>query len=159
IDLVSVIKDSISGVTALAVPRGIEVIYRGPSAHPRVRGNHDNVLQVLYNLLLNALKATPRGGSVAIELETTEHEVSVSVTDTGRGMSHDELAETMAQAQRPELFLSQKGKRVGLGLAIASQFVRAHRGRLFGESRIGTGSRFTFTLPLDSEVDGQRQFP
>src|SRR5262249_13053916 len=63
IDPVGVIKDSISGITALAVPRGIEVAYRGPSTAPKVRGNHDKILQILYNLLLNALKATPRGGA------------------------------------------------------------------------------------------------
>jgi signal transduction histidine kinase len=115
------------------------------------------VLQVLYNLLLNALKATPKGGRIAIELQTAEPEILVSVVDTGRGMSHDQLGEIMGQAQRPELFLSQKGKRVGLGLAIAFQFVRAHRGRFFGESRIGVGSRFTFTLPLESETESLRR--
>jgi signal transduction histidine kinase len=157
IDLVGVIKDSISGVTALAVPRGIDVRYHGPSTVAKVRGNYDKVLQVLYNLLLNALKATPKGGRIAIELETAEPEILVSVIDTGRGMSRDRLGEIMGQAQRPELFLSQKGTRVGLGLAIAFQFVRAHRGRFFAESRTGVGSRFTFTLPLESETEGRRR--
>jgi signal transduction histidine kinase len=159
IDLVSVIKDSISGTTALAVPRGIDVSYRGPSLAPKIRGDHDKLLQVLYNLQLNALKFTPRGGAVSVELQIVDEEVVITVADTGRGIAPDELREIMAQAQRPELFLSQKGKRVGLGLAITFQVVRAHRGRFYAESRVGSGSRFTFALPLTSSVDERGQPP
>jgi len=151
LDLVSVIKDSISGITALAVPQGIEVNYRGPAAAPKVRGHHDKLLQVLYNLLLNALKFTPRGGAVRVELAVSDRGVTATVADTGRGMTAAELREVLAQAQRAELFLPRKGKRVGLGLAIAHQIVRAHRGQLSAESRAGAGSRFSFTLPLPSD--------
>ena len=151
IDVVSVIKDSISGITALAVPQGIEVSYRGPNVAPKVWGHHDKLLQVLYNLLLNALKFTPLGGGIWVELAVSDRETTVTVADTGRGMADGETREVMAQAERAELFLPQKGKRVGLGLAIAHQIVRAHRGQLSAESRPGRGSRFSFTLPLSSE--------
>jgi PAS domain S-box-containing protein len=156
IDLVSVVKDSISGITALAVPQGVEVAYRGPSLAPKVWGHHDKLLQVLYNLLLNALKFTPRCGGVWVELSIGDREIVTTVADTGRGIAAGELAEIMAQAQRAELFLPQKGKRVGLGLSIAHQIVRAHRGQLTAESTPGLGSRFSFTLPLWSER-GQAQ--
>jgi histidine kinase len=133
------------------VPQGIEVSYRGPGLAPKVWGHHDKLLQVLYNLLLNALKFTPHGGCVWVEVAVSEHEIAATVADTGRGIAPQELAEIMAQAQRAELFLPQKGKRVGLGLAIAHQIVRAHRGQLTAESKVGVGSRFSFTLPLWSE--------
>jgi PAS domain S-box-containing protein len=149
IDLVSLIKDSISGITALAVPRGIDVSYRGPSLAPKIRGDHDKLVQVLYNLLLNALKFTPQGGSVWVELQVSDGEMLTTVADTGRGIPSEELKEILAQAQRPELFLSQNEKRVGLGLSISFQIVRAHRGRLSAESRVGAGSRFSFALPLE----------
>jgi signal transduction histidine kinase len=158
IDLVSVVKDSVSGITALAVPQGVEVAYRGPSLAPKVWGHHDKLLQVLYNLLLNALKFTPRCGGVWVELSIGDREIVTTVADTGRGIAAGELAEIMAQAQRAELFLPQKGKRVGLGLSIAHQIVRAHRGRLTAESTPGLGSRFSFTLPLWAER-GQAQHP
>lgn len=153
IDLGNVIKDAISGVSALAVPRGIEPTFRGPSLAPKVLGNHDKLLQVLYNLLLNALKFTPRDGSVWVELRASDHEVLVTVADTGRGIPAEELGEILAQAQRPELFLPQKGKRVGLGLSIAFQIVRAHQGRFSAQSAVGLGSRFSFALPLWSQVE------
>jgi PAS domain S-box-containing protein len=156
IDLVSVIKDSISGITALAVPRGIEVSYRGHGLVPKIRGDQDRLLQVLYNLLLNALKFTPRGGSVWIEVEAVDGEILTTIADTGRGIPPEELGELMVQAQRPELFLSQKGKRVGLGLAISFQIIRAHGGRFYAESRVGAGSRFTFALPRDAATEESR---
>src|SRR5262249_31757642 len=57
IDLVGVLKDSISGISALAIPQGIEVSFRGPTVSPKVWAHQDKLLQVLYNLLLNALKS------------------------------------------------------------------------------------------------------
>jgi PAS domain S-box-containing protein len=152
IDLVGVLKDSISGIGALAIPQGIEVSFRGPSVSPKVQGHQDKLVQVLYNLLLNALKSTSPGGAVWVELAVADTHVATTIADTGHGLAPDELRTIMAQAQRAELFLPQKGKRVGLGLAIAYQIVRAHRGQLSAESQPGVGSRFTFTLPVSGEL-------
>src|SRR5580765_6487995 len=159
IDIVGVIKDSLSGITALAVPQGIEVSFRAPSASPRVLGHHDQLLQVLYNLLLNALKFTPRGGHVRIELAVSDREVVTTVADTGAGIPAEDLREILNQAQRAELFLAQKGKRVGLGLAIAHQIVHAHRGQLTAKSTVDSGSRFSFSLPLCPEHAGAQAMP
>jgi signal transduction histidine kinase len=159
IDIVGVIKDSLSGISALAVPQGIEVSFQAPSASPRVWGHHDQLLQVLYNLLLNALTFTPRGGCVRIDLAVSDREVVTTVCDTGPGIPAGELREILAQAQRAELFLAQKGKRVGLGLAIAHQIVHAHRGQLTGQSTVGSGSRFSFSLPLAPEPTAAQAVP
>jgi PAS domain S-box-containing protein len=157
VDFLNVVEDSISGVTALAANQGIEVAFKGARSIPKVRGNHDKLLQVLYNLLLNAVKFTPRGGSVCVEVEVQDGEILTTVVDTGRGIPADELREILVQAERPELFLPLKGRRVGMGLAIALQIIRAHRGRFHAESKVGVGSRFRFTLPLWPE-DAQEQF-
>jgi histidine kinase len=151
VEFLNVIKDAVSGVTALAVSHGIEVNVKAPTDLPKVWGNHDKLLQVLYNLLLNALKFTPRGGAVGVEVQVTDGEIETAVVDTGRGIPSDELKEILAQAERPELFLPLKGRRIGLGLSIAFQIVRAHRGRVSAESKVGAGSRFSFTLPLRPE--------
>ena len=159
IDMVAVIKDSLSGITALAVPQGVEVSFRAPGSSPQVWGHHDQLLQVLYNLLLNALKFTPRGGHVGVELAVSDREVVTTVVDSGPGIPAGELREILAQAQRAELFLAQKGKRVGLGLAIAHQIVQHHRGRLSARSTVGAGSRFSFSLPVASERTAARPAP
>jgi len=159
IDIVGVIKDSLSGISGLAVPQGIEVTFRAPTASARVWGHHDQLLQVLYNLLLNALKFTPRGGRVRVELTVSDREVVTTVADTGPGIPAEDLREILTQAQRAELFLVQKGKRVGLGLAIAHQIVRAHRGQLTAKSTMGSGSRFSFSLPLAPEHTDAQAIP
>lgn len=155
VDFLDVVKDAISGVTALAADHGIEVNFRPSALVPRVWGNRDKLLQVLYNLLLNSLKFTRPGGSVMVEVEVFGGEIVATVADTGQGIPSEALKEILAQANRPELFLAMKVKRVGLGLAIAVQIVRAHGGRFYAESKVGVGSRFSFALPPWSEEIGQ----
>jgi signal transduction histidine kinase len=148
LDPVGVVKDSISGITALAVPRGITVSFAGPAVAPRVLGDRDRLLQALYNLLLNALNFSPRDGEVGVELRADDQAVSITVADTGRGIPPKKLREIMIHAHHPELFLPDKERRVGLGLSIGLQIARAHRGQLTAESEVGRGSRFTLTLPV-----------
>ncbi len=147
VDLGDVIKSSISGIAALAIPQGVDVSYGRADGAPRVRGDRDRLIQVLYNLLLNALRATPPGGAIRVEVTALGDGVAATVVDSGRGLPAAELREIMVQAQRPEMFLPQEGKRVGLGLSIAHQIVRAHGGRMTAESAPGAGSRFGFVLP------------
>jgi signal transduction histidine kinase len=152
VDMVEVIKDGISGITALAVPQGVDVSYRGPSSAPRVSGDRDRLIQVLYNLLLNALRATPRGGTIRVELAAGSGEVATTVADSGHGIVPKDLREILVRARRPEMFLPGKGERVGLGLCIAHQIVRAHGGRMTADSVPGAGSRFGFALPVAPEA-------
>ena len=154
LDLADVVKDGISGISALAVPQGVDVSFRGPGVTPKVRGDRDRLLQVLYNLMLNALRATAPGGTIQVVLAIEGAEVVATVVDSGRGIPADALREILVQAQRPELFLPEKGKRVGLGLSIAHQVVRAHGGRVVAASEPGRGSRFGFALPIPGESSG-----
>ncbi len=111
-----------------------------------VEADERKVKQIVFNLLSNAVKFTPPGGQVAIEASRTEHEVRVSVRDTGIGIpaeEHEHIFQEFAQASgRPR---DQEG--TGLGLALARRFVELHGGRIWVESEPGLGSTFTFTLP------------
>ncbi|MCY1019949.1 sensor histidine kinase [Pyxidicoccus sp. MSG2] len=106
--------------------------------------DRERILQVLANLLGNAVKFTPAGGTVTVEARAEEGEVRVAVRDTGPGIPEDE---------QPRLFerywqsrdTAHQGS--GLGLYIARGLVEAHGGRLWVESVTGAGSTFTFTLP------------
>jgi signal transduction histidine kinase len=110
--------------------------------------DRERVLQVLANLLGNAVKFTPSGGTVTVEATSEDGEVRVAVRDTGPGIPEDE---------RPRLFQRHWQSREtaargsGLGLYIAKGLVEAHGGRLWVESTVGAGSTFTFTLPLPPE--------
>jgi signal transduction histidine kinase len=113
---------------------------------PPIRGDRLRLLQVLSNLLGNAIKFTPPGGAITLSAEHGEGEVAVAVRDTGPGIPDDEL---------PHIFdrywHTSRGRRggAGLGLAIATGIVEAHGGRLRAESEDGEGACFRFTLPLD----------
>jgi len=112
------------------------------------------VLQILSNLVGNAIKFTPEGGSIFIEAQGAGHEARFSVRDTGQGISEEELPrifDRFWQAQR----MNRAG--IGLGLSIGKGLVEAHGGRLWVESKLGAGTTFFFTLPLAESVSGEVQ--
>jgi PAS domain S-box-containing protein len=121
-----------------------------PFTTPRdlsVHADPDKVRQILLNLFGNALKFTPPAGVISLEVRPSEYEVSISVTDTGMGISEEDQArifEPFTQAGRP---LDSRDQGVGLGLAISRQFARAMGGDLRVVSEVGKGSTFTLTLP------------
>ena len=101
---------------------------------------------MLVNLLINALDALPRGGTVRVEVETADRGVSVTVRDSGPGI---------AARIRPRLFepfVSSKENGLGLGLSICKRLIEAHGGTISGEDDDQGGAAFTFTLPLGEEA-------
>jgi signal transduction histidine kinase len=104
--------------------------------------------RVLANLVSNALQHTPSGGSVQIRASAKAEVVQVEVSDTGEGISPDDLPHVFEQFYRGEKSRSRDTGGSGLGLAIARGIVEAHGGRIWAESPgPGHGSTFAFTLP------------
>jgi signal transduction histidine kinase len=127
----------------LAAEKGIALAVDAAADVPDVRADRARLLQVLSNLVGNALKVTPGGGSVTVGAARSGDMVGFYVADTGPGVSPQEL---------PRLFdrfwQGQRGAGLGLGLAIAKGIVEAHGGRIWVDSSPGRGSTFFFTLPL-----------
>ena len=116
-------------------------------------GDVDKARQILINLLGNALKFTPEGGTITIEASARENDVAITVSDTGIGVPEDQLDrifEAFAQAKRA---LVESDAGVGLGLAISRQLARAMSGDLTVKSVVGQGSSFTLTLPRSRSQD------
>lgn len=116
-----------------------------PAPAVRVRCDRERILQVLTNLIGNAIKFTPREGRVSVRAARRDWEALVSVSDTGAGIAEEALPHVFDrywQIQRT----ARAG--AGLGLAIVQGLVRAHGGNVWVESEIGKGSTFHFTLPL-----------
>lgn len=122
-----------------------EIDYRNElHARPVITSDGDRVLQIITNLLSNAFRWTPDGGTIALGLTAANGAVSVSVTDTGPGIRVDEQERIF----RP--FWSRDGGGTGLGLAIASELAQALGGRIELATTLGQGSRFELVLPNQS---------
>ena len=115
--------------------------------------------QVLLNLLTNAVKFTPDGGSVEIAARVTDGEVEVSVTDTGIGIAEAERERIFEAFQRGGRTAPSGAEGTGLGLTLTRQIVELHGGRIWMTSTPGAGSTFTFALPRapGQARDGRRR--
>jgi signal transduction histidine kinase len=110
-----------------------------------VRCDRERVLQVLSNLIGNAVKFTPHGGAIRVDAREGRQEAVFSVSDTGPGIPPEELPRIFDR-----FWQAKKNDRggIGLGLSIVQGLVEAHGGRLWAESKPGAGASFFFTLPL-----------
>lgn len=112
---------------------------------PPVPADGDRIQQVLSNLVGNAVKHTPEGGTVRLSAEVLDTHLLVRVEDTGPGIAPEDLDRVFDRFWRAG---QRKERGIGLGLAIARGIVRGHGGRIWVESEVGVGSTFCFTLPL-----------
>lgn len=138
-----VIGEAIEMFRSQAECREISLGERVPSEPLSIRCDRDRIIQVLSNLIDNAVKFTPRGGRVLVEAERAPDGVRIEVHDTGRGIPAEQLPHLF------DRFWRGQGRRngAGLGLFIARGIVAAHGSELKVETAVGSGSRFFFALP------------
>jgi two-component system phosphate regulon sensor histidine kinase PhoR len=149
VSLAILIEEQLQMIRSYAEESNIEVVGQKPIVFDQVYVDRDMISQVIVNLLSNAVKYTPSGGSVKIETEVddTEKTVRVSVTDTGVGISEDEIEHVFEKFYRVGANKGQ-AKGTGLGLNLVKQIVeKVHGGRVFVRSKVGLGSTFGFELP------------
>ena len=115
---------------------------------PLVQVEPAKIQRVLYNLTQNAIQHTPAGGSIALATQLTPGGVQIDVTDTGEGIAAEDLPRVFDQFFRGEKSRSRATGGAGLGLAIAKRIVEAHHGRIWVESQLGQGARFSLLLPV-----------
>jgi signal transduction histidine kinase len=118
---------------------------------PIVVGDRDRLVQVVSNLVNNAVKYSPDGGTVTLSSRTEGDFALVSVTDTGVGIPPDEIGHVFERFRRVRSGAAQSIPGTGLGLTIVKQIVEMHGGKIWVESAVGHGSAFHFTLPLAAE--------
>lgn len=144
LDLRELVRD------AVALHEGVSPVHTWavhlPEASVRVRCDATRLSQVLNNLLSNALKYSPRGGSLRVELTATPDSACVAVTDAGVGIPASEL-ESIFEPFRRSTTTRDTIPGVGLGLAVGRRIIQAHGGSIEVESHLGEGSTFRFKLP------------
>jgi signal transduction histidine kinase len=144
--LQSIIAESRELLDPIATAKTIALHTELPDADATVHADRDRVIQVMSNLIGNAIKFTPEGGSITVVAQPEEGMVRISVIDTGVGIADENQNRIFDR-----FWHAGQGGGSGLGLAIAQGIVRAHRGRIWVESSEG-GTRFHFTLPLYTEA-------
>lgn len=128
------------------------LIYEPTNALPTYYGNPDRIEQVLINIITNAIKYTPQGGTIRVSSVHMYNSITVKVTDTGIGIPEENLAHIFERFYRVDKARSRDMGGTGLGLAIAKEIVEAHDGTIEIKSKPGVGTEVIMTLPLDSET-------
>jgi signal transduction histidine kinase/CheY-like chemotaxis protein len=121
---------------------------------PLIQADAAKVKRILYNLVSNAIKFTPEGGRVTLEAQERGNMVEISVSDTGIGISPEDQKKIFGKFEQLESSHTRKYEGTGLGLALTKKLVELHGGTIRVESKVGKGSKFTFTLPI---TPGQRR--
>ena len=119
-----------------------------PLAGP-VSGDPDRLQQIIWNLVSNAVKFTPKGGRVQLRLECVNSHLEIIVSDTGQGIAEEFLPHVFDRFRQADSSSSRAQGGLGLGLSIVKQLVEMHGGSIRAESAgIGQGATFTVALPV-----------
>ncbi len=148
-DLRSTVETAFEQAEPAGRRRGVSMELRLPPSPVRVRHDPQRIGQVVANLLGNATKFTPRGGSVVVTLEPHRDGARLEVCDTGVGIDASEIPHIFERFYRGSRANEARGSGSGLGLAIVKSIVDMHGGRISVESRVGAGTTFAVVLPRD----------
>jgi signal transduction histidine kinase len=152
LSLEPIIRASATSFEPAAIQAGISLAVDVPPDLPQVFADQDRLIQVLTNLLDNAIKFTPAGGLVQLRAGTDPDAKSVwvSVSDTGTGIAPDELPHVFRQFYTGSAERPYEKRGMGLGLAICREILQAHHGWIEVTSQPGQGACFTFHLPIST---------
>ncbi len=151
-----VIRQATTACAALFEGKNLSFIIDIPEKLPKVLGDADRIIQVVINLVSNAVKFTPQG-SVTVRVRHENHQVVVQVMDQGIGISPADRALVFEKFRQVGDTLTAKPKGTGLGLAISKEIVEQHGGRIWVESEVGKGSTFSFSIPIANGSDLESQ--
>jgi two-component system phosphate regulon sensor histidine kinase PhoR len=138
---------AIDRLRPLIEAKNINLVFDVPADIPSIRGDVTHLQHVLRNLVHNAVKFTPPGGTITIAAAVAGDRVELRCTDTGVGIRSDELARIFERFWKADSSRRRDGEGSGLGLAIARHVVAAHQGTIRVESEVGRGSTFVVVLP------------
>ncbi|MCJ7541122.1 MAG: PAS domain-containing sensor histidine kinase [Desulfobacterales bacterium] len=149
-------EDCIETVTGAARKKNISILKRLPDNFPTLMGDKELLKGAIINILGNAIKYTPENGQVEFELSEDDHMVIFDISDSGYGISTEELPlifDKFYRSANPQI-VSQQG--TGLGLAITSQIISLHGGEIKVESKTDKGTHFTVKIPKKEDYLGEK---
>ncbi len=157
LQLNEVVGDIIKDMALLAEKKQLEISIDIPPDFPTITVDRQKFDLIVMNLFHNAIKFTPAGGQVSLKARPSGDYVTISVSDTGIGIAHNQLNRVFDRFYQVESSLTREHGGIGLGLAIARGMVDVCGGEITVESNKGEGTTFTFTLPKDNSKLGERK--
>jgi NtrC-family two-component system sensor histidine kinase KinB len=155
VDLVELVQAAIKGFGLQAEQKQVRLVADFEQSAPRIRADPLKLSWVVSNLIANALRYTPGGGTISVSLSASAGGVRLRVSDTGPGIPPEVRAHLFERFAQWNVNGSEPGS-AGLGLAIAKEIVDAHGGRIFVDSQLNQGTCFTVELPVlpEDRFDG-----
>jgi signal transduction histidine kinase len=144
-DITGLIKEILSDIEILALQKNIEITVISETSEMTVNIDRERMRRVFYNIFDNAIKYSSEKGKIEIDIERIDGEVFISITDSGPGISEEDIPYIFDRFYRADKARCSEG--FGLGLSIAKSIVKAHGGNIEVRSVAGSGATFTITLP------------
>jgi signal transduction histidine kinase len=148
VSMASILEEAGNATAGLFENNPLEMIMDIPDGLPDIQGDRDRLIQVFINLISNAVKFTEQG-TVTIRTRSSGDEITISVTDTGKGIAQEDLPKLFEKFKQVGDTLKTNQKGTGLGLPICKQIVAYHGGEITIESELGKGTAVTVKLPVD----------
>jgi PAS domain S-box-containing protein len=149
VDLAVVVHDAIEAVIPAATAKDVRIEQQLDPDTGRIAGDPERIQQVIWNLMSNAVKFTPRGGLVRVHLVRADTNVHITVADTGIGIPKEFLPYIFERFSQEDAGTTRERGGLGLGLAIARHLVEMHGGTIQAQSGgVGAGTTFTVSIPL-----------
>jgi signal transduction histidine kinase len=149
VEILKIIIDCVRCVEAQSTRDHIGIVVHVDDGVDRIYGDDRRLHQMLLNLLSNALKFTPVGGEIAIDVFRRGPDIAISVSDTGIGIRAEDIPKVLEPFGQVESALSHKHQGTGLGLPLTKELAELHGGSLTMESNVDVGTTVTITLPPD----------
>lgn len=157
-DIVGVVRSVCEKAEALFEAEGVTLTFQSDKAGQVIAMDAERIERLLLNLLSNALKFTPKGGSVDVRVRVTPQRVYLSVSDTGRGIAPEKLEHVFDRFLETDA-MDPPPHGVGLGLAICRRIAQGHGGSIVAESEEGKGATFTVALPNERAAGATMRQP
>ena len=152
VDVKGLVTEAVKVIKPLADEKKINIEVKSVDEELFVIGDGDSLVEVLINILENAVKFSPIEKLVSVSVEHRNNDVITVITDQGNGINRNELDQIFNPFYKTEKSRNSKeNKCYGLGLSISNEIIKKHHGTISVESKVGVGSKFTITLPLVKE--------
>jgi PAS domain S-box-containing protein len=149
---ISEVLDSTSGILSVITAKHKLAILKSPDLPP-IHVDKVRIAQVITNLVENATKFSSKGGQIEISVMLRDKDVIISVEDEGTGMPPEVVANLFNRFYQAKQMVEGRTRGTGLGLTICKGIVEAHGGKIWVESQLGKGSKFSFSIPLESKIN------